>query len=795
MGLKDKKHIQSLVLVMIFVFLLAASPARAVASTNQNSFASNLNSALAAPEIPVSTTSRISGCEKLSPVCKSYFQFGFIGETIAKANQELPQLSTAISRKPSLTLWFQDFSEKLNIDQVKTASANGQLPIITWEPQKLNDKIPDNYPLKDISSGKFDKYLTACAKLAKRAKVPFIIRFAHEMNGYWYPWGQPKTGDPRSLATRTNTPETYVNAYRHVHDVFNNVGATNVLWMWSPNLIDATPTISLKALYPGDSYVDVIGLSGYLRDAGQTFSTRYPKTLQILSEISATKPIIVAESGIDTKLNRTLLIKDLLFSLAHTAQVQGLLWLNKTTTNYDFNISNDSAGLATLKETLSQARFNPLAGMRFSYPGTPEILGDLTLGSTLAAKGTYSGHPSEIIYNWYSCASATDAESDCKFVGRGKYHYLEDSDRHRYIRLVMTTKSPLGIDSAKSLMAGPIMYVPESPIVNAVNLRGTSTQLTFGSVATTATNLQVQVDDRTPVYLPAASTEYWITGLTVGESHTYNVSYVDIFGQSKSVSTPVTGSFTAAKSPENPKLTINPTKITVQFPTPTTGQSFWKYWIDTQDPVTIASTETSIELTVPGIGQHTFNLVNISGTGSTLAKVTNFQILPAPIVTAVNLRGTSTQLTFGSAPSGVSKIVIRTADGATTYLAASTSEYWFTKLTLGQTSSYSITYQGVSGGNYFEGLATSGQFVALSSPVHATVAVAGSQITILFPTVASGQTGWRYWLDSGPSTDVVASKTSVILNNISAGTHRVWLQAIGQDGVTLSVPQPFDIAY
>ncbi|MEI7470069.1 MAG: glycosyl hydrolase, partial [Chloroflexota bacterium] len=331
-----------------------------------------------ANDIPISTTTKNANCKGPAVICKNYIQFGFISETVAKAKIELPLLAAATAHKPSLTLWFQDFTEKLNVKQIKASSKNGQLPIVSWEPQKLKDKIPDNYPLNDIASGKFDKYLISSAKLAKWARVPFVIRFAHEMNGYWYPWGQPKPGDPRSLATRTNTPTQYINAYRHVHDIFQSVGAKNVIWMWSPNLIDATPTISLKSLYPGDSYVDVMGLSGYLRDPGQTYNTRFPKTLQQLSEINSTKPIIVAEMAVAKKLDRTLLIKELMRSLAHCPQIQGLLWLNKTTATHDFNILKDPVGLLVLKDELAQPRFNPTSGLRFSYVGIPAIAGSMT---------------------------------------------------------------------------------------------------------------------------------------------------------------------------------------------------------------------------------------------------------------------------------------------------------------------------------------------------------------------------------------------------------------------------------
>ena len=82
---------------------------------------------------------------------------------------------------------------------------------------------------------------------------PLMLRFAHEMNGDWYPWSEGVNG---------NGAGQYVAAYRRVVTLFRSVGATNVTWVWSPNV--AYPgSVPLSRLFPGDGYVDRTGLDGY----------------------------------------------------------------------------------------------------------------------------------------------------------------------------------------------------------------------------------------------------------------------------------------------------------------------------------------------------------------------------------------------------------------------------------------------------------------------------------------------------------------------------------------------------
>jgi mannan endo-1,4-beta-mannosidase len=81
--------------------------------------------------------------------------------------------------------------------------------------------------------------------VADGEKIPIVFRPLHEMNGGWFWWG-----------TQATTPENYIILYRMLVDYVR--GQTNtVLFCWSPN----APTNF--DFYPGDDYVDVLGLDAY----------------------------------------------------------------------------------------------------------------------------------------------------------------------------------------------------------------------------------------------------------------------------------------------------------------------------------------------------------------------------------------------------------------------------------------------------------------------------------------------------------------------------------------------------
>lgn len=151
------------------------------------------------------------------------------------------------------------------------------------------DMATGSVPLSAIASGAYDSSIAAWAAAAKAWRHPFFLLLDEEMNGTWYPYSPGQQG---------NTAADFVAAWRHMHDIFASVGATNVTWVWCPNTIypGSSP---LAALYPGNAYVDWTGINGYNWGNGnwKSFGPLFAPTYEALLRIAPDKPIMIGETA------------------------------------------------------------------------------------------------------------------------------------------------------------------------------------------------------------------------------------------------------------------------------------------------------------------------------------------------------------------------------------------------------------------------------------------------------------------------------------------------------------------
>jgi mannan endo-1,4-beta-mannosidase len=235
-----------------------------------------------------------------------------------------------IGKKPNLITIYESFDDGFAASQVRAAHSAGAMVVLRWEPFDV--------PLKDIAAGKHDGYVSTFAQAVRRLNLPIVLTFAHEMNGNWYSWGPQKT-----------KAADFIAAWRHVHDIFGQQDATNVIWTWTANVINPVPRVKLQPLYPGDAYVDWLGVDGYFTLKGQrSFDTLFGPTIRQMRAFS-TKPLLIVETGAEPQLTRSTQVTDLLNTVAKRRDILGAVYFNINGSG-KWNIDADKSTLAAFRK-------------------------------------------------------------------------------------------------------------------------------------------------------------------------------------------------------------------------------------------------------------------------------------------------------------------------------------------------------------------------------------------------------------------------------------------------------------
>lgn len=204
---------------------------------------------------------------------------------------EVDRFEAAIGRRTNVVSWFADLSGRgvFTAAQGEAVARRGAIPEITLEPWVATNARPHQpaWALRTITAGRHDAALRRWARALAAYDGPVRLRFAHEMNGSWYPW---------AIGLNGNTAADYVAAWIHVHRLFDAAGARNVQWVWAP-VAGAVPV----AAFPGTRWVDRLGLSGFnggsrlFKREWRTFGAAFARPLDDLHALAPRLPVGLAE--------------------------------------------------------------------------------------------------------------------------------------------------------------------------------------------------------------------------------------------------------------------------------------------------------------------------------------------------------------------------------------------------------------------------------------------------------------------------------------------------------------------
>jgi hypothetical protein len=252
--------------------------------------------------------------------------------------------------------WYADWSSSFDVALASRLSEGG-ISELTWEPTKNGQGVAQS----DIASGVYDTYIRSFAKQVKSLNMPLRINLAPEMNGTWTPWGFGQQG---------NTNETFIRFWRHVVDIFRNEGASNVAWIFAPNVHYVGEQYSgFASYYPGDAYVDYLGLDGYNWGTvnewsrWQSFYDIFAPSYNDLAQLSS-KPILIMEVA-STELggDKGAWIRDMFTTIERDfPQIIGITW---------FHMNKESDWRITSSEGAKQAFIDSVRRLAQTESPTP----------------------------------------------------------------------------------------------------------------------------------------------------------------------------------------------------------------------------------------------------------------------------------------------------------------------------------------------------------------------------------------------------------------------------------------
>ncbi len=241
---------------------------------------------------------------------------------------ELNKNLSILSEKPAVVMFFRDLglNRGFPLSYIKIIDEAGSVPMISWELDIWGRSKEMDY-LDAILNKRFDSYFIKWAKECKKWGKPVFIRPGFEMNGNWFSWN--------------GNPDKFKAVWQYLHNLLKKEGCHNVVWVWSPG-VKSFPDEKwnqMEQYYPGDQFVDWIGLDGYNwgdEDPKRPyskwikFSEIFNKALKRLNKLAPGKPVMIAEIGCAESASRSKAewIEDAFKNINNSPELKLLIWFN-----------------------------------------------------------------------------------------------------------------------------------------------------------------------------------------------------------------------------------------------------------------------------------------------------------------------------------------------------------------------------------------------------------------------------------------------------------------------------------
>jgi mannan endo-1,4-beta-mannosidase len=268
----------------------------------------------------------------------------------------------AVGGAPQAIAKFEAFSRDRTLDEYAAECRRQGIRrmLVSWEPWT---PVPSALGLDaqaqpqpgfrniDIARGTQDRYIVRFARSVARFRGTVWLRYAHEMNGYWYPWSRGS--------------RAYRWAWRRIVRLFRMAGARNVRFLWSvnANLYESQRAWLANAhrYWPGRRYVDDVGstIIDFGGEKDYPVARFVPRLLALREEFR--KPVVLAETNTEYD-GRVAWLRDLRAALADMPWIRAVMWSQlpsrgqahraRTSGDLNWDVQRDPAAAAELRRLI-----------------------------------------------------------------------------------------------------------------------------------------------------------------------------------------------------------------------------------------------------------------------------------------------------------------------------------------------------------------------------------------------------------------------------------------------------------
>ncbi|PAB58520.1 glycoside hydrolase family 26 protein [Anaeromicrobium sediminis] len=260
------------------------------------------------------------------------------------------KLEDRLDKRFEFLMTYSDFTTPMPLTGTATAYRDNRFMMLTLQPWVDGDR--KSVVTMEIIRGNYDGYLRKWARNIKSLNNPILFRPSNEMNGDWSTWSAWYLGKDTDL---------YIEAWKRMYRIFKEEGADNAYFVWNPH-DRSYPDFAWNnphLYYPGDEYVDFVGLTGYNNgtshkaDVWREFKDiYYPLYIEYMYYYS-NKPFLVTEfSCNEVGGNKANWISDGFKYFKDMPNIKLAVWFNRIDGLWKYNINSSQEAEDAFKNSI-----------------------------------------------------------------------------------------------------------------------------------------------------------------------------------------------------------------------------------------------------------------------------------------------------------------------------------------------------------------------------------------------------------------------------------------------------------